>query len=221
MSQLVRLSFSLEKPLYRQLTALAKESQYINRSEFMYDPHQDCYICPAGQRLHRYDHHKPYQNNTYRYRAKYAVCRRCRFVDRCLRSKSTGRQVLRNLDDEYIEWADHCLSRHERHCLLGRRKYKAEGSFADAANNHGYKRARWRGWAKVHIQNLMIAAIQNIRKLLGHLGTGRRVEVARQALSADVSLVTVRICACIGRWSMNGGDIKAFVNFPGVQSNIL
>jgi len=37
MSQLVRLSFSLEKPLYRQLTALAREGQYINRSEFIRD----------------------------------------------------------------------------------------------------------------------------------------------------------------------------------------
>jgi transposase len=148
----------------------------INRSEFTYDYHNDCYVCPAGQQLHRYDHNKPYQNNSYRYRAKYDVCRQCRFFDRCVSSKTTGRQVVRNSDDKYIEWADRCLSKHERRRLLGRRKYKAEGSFADAANNHGYKRARWRGMAKMQIQNLMIAAIQNIRKLLGYLGGGGSVE---------------------------------------------
>ena len=32
-----------------------------------------------------------------------------------------------------------------------------EGSFADAANNHGFKRSRFRGIEKARIQNLMIA----------------------------------------------------------------
>jgi transposase len=171
----------------------------INRSEFTYDQQNDCYICPAGQQLHRYDHHKPYRNNSYRYRAKYDACRQCRLVDRCLSSKTNGRQVVRNIDDEYIEWADRCLSRHERHRLLGRRKYRAEGSFADASNNHGYKRARWRGIAKMQIQNLMIAAVQNIRKLLGHLGCGGRFEAVCKALSADFRLISARICLLIGR----------------------
>jgi len=43
-----------------------------------------------------------------------------------------------------------------------------EGSFADAANNHGFKRSRWRGLVKQQIQGLLIAAIQNIRILLRH-----------------------------------------------------
>ena len=43
-----------------------------------------------------------------------------------------------------------------------------ERSYADAANNHGFKRSRWRGLEKVTIQNLMIAAIQNIRILIKH-----------------------------------------------------
>ena len=49
---------------------------------------------------------------------------------------------------------------------MSRRQYKAEGSFADGANNYGFKRARWRGIEKMTIQNLMIAAIQNLGKLL-------------------------------------------------------
>ena len=49
---------------------------------------------------------------------------------------------------------------------MSRRQSKAEGSFADAANNHGFKRARWRGLVMVEIQNLTIAAIQNLRKLI-------------------------------------------------------
>jgi hypothetical protein len=44
-----------------------------------------------------------------------------------------------------------------------------ERSFADAANRHGLKRSRWRGLWKQAIQDLLIATVQNLRKLLKHL----------------------------------------------------
>ena len=56
---------------------------------------------------------------------------------------------------------------------MAHRRAKAEGSFADAANNHGFKRARWRGLPMVEIQNLMIAATQNLRKLLRSIAPGK------------------------------------------------
>ena len=43
-----------------------------------------------------------------------------------------------------------------------------ERSYADAANNHGFKRSRWRGIEKITIQDLMIEAAQNIRILIKH-----------------------------------------------------
>ena len=49
---------------------------------------------------------------------------------------------------------------------MKRRKIRAEGSFADGANCHGFKRARWRGLVPARIQNLLIASIQNLRKLV-------------------------------------------------------
>jgi hypothetical protein len=38
-----------------------------------------------------------------------------------------------------------------------------EGSFAVAANHHGFKRARWRRLHNQRIQDFLIAACQNIR----------------------------------------------------------
>ena len=49
-----------------------------------------------------------------------------------------------------------------------RRKHLMEGSFADAANNHGFKRSRWRRLWRQQIQDYLIAAVQNIRILLRH-----------------------------------------------------
>jgi len=45
-----------------------------------------------------------------------------------------------------------------------------EGSFADAANNHGFKRSRWRGLWRQRIQDYMIAAVQNVRILVRERG---------------------------------------------------
>jgi hypothetical protein len=36
----------------------------------------------------------------------------------------------------------------------------------DASNLHGFKRARWRGLIKQSIQDLLIAVVQNLRKLI-------------------------------------------------------
>jgi hypothetical protein len=53
-----------------------------------------------------------------------------------------------------------------RSALCKRRQHLIERSFADAANCHGLKRARWRGLWKQAIQDLLIATVQNLRKLL-------------------------------------------------------
>ena len=47
-----------------------------------------------------------------------------------------------------------------------RRQHLIERSFADASNLHGFKRARWRGLIKQSIQALLIATVQNLRKLI-------------------------------------------------------
>ena len=143
--------------------------------KFIYDKQQDCFICPAGQKLPRFSRKE--ERACWIYRADRTVCEKCQFLGNCISSATQGRQVQRADGACYIEWADTCISVSRRKYLLGRRKYKAEGSFADAANNHGFKRARWRGLVGMTIQNLMIAAIQNLRKLM-RFGNNRPVAMA-------------------------------------------
>jgi hypothetical protein len=140
----------------------------FNHDKFIYDNECDCYICPAGKELKRKQLQR--DKNSVIYRADRKICEQCRQFQECVTSKSSGRQIQRNLNQEYIDWADNCLPTYERKRLMARRKHKAEGSFADAANNHGFKRSRFRGIEKVQIQNLMIAAIQNLRKLMRYIG---------------------------------------------------
>ena len=150
----------------------SKRAGIFSHDMFIYDKRNDCFICPAGQKLSRYDHKAP-NGNRWRYRAERSKCEQCKYFSECVTSRIYGRQVDRNVDIEYIEWADNYLPKYERKYLMARRQYKAEGSFADAANNYGFKRARWRGLDKMKIQNLMIASIQNLGKLLRYGNNGR------------------------------------------------
>ena len=63
-----------------------------------------------------------------------------------------------------------------------------EGSFADAANNHGFKRARWRRLWRQQIQDYLIATVQNVRILLRNAtGTGAaQVHAAERGDPASV-----------------------------------
>jgi transposase len=155
----------------------------FSSDKFIYDKQQDCFICPAGQKLTRF--YRKEERDCWRYRADRAVCEKCDFFSNCVTSKTQGRQVQRADDACYVKWADNCISHGRRKYLLSRRKYKAEGSFADAANNHGFKRARWRGLAGMVIQNLLIAAIQNLRKLMRSLGNRSAANAANLPTATD------------------------------------
>lgn len=163
----------------------------FNHDKFIYDSKNDCYICPAGNRL-EFVQVKEKENRII-YQAEYKTCMQCQYYQKCVTSKRSGRQIQRNLMKEYIEWADSSLSKHERKRLMARRKHKAEGSFADAANNHGFKRSRFRGIEKMKIQNLMIAAIQNLRKLIKHISSKTATEARNIAL--DLCLSTNFCCS--------------------------
>ena len=81
---------------------------------------------------------------------------------------------------------------------MSRRKYKAEGSFAHGANNYGFKRARWRGLDKMEIQNLMIAAIQNLGKLLCYVGDNGKLNTPVKAIKAVFKVINVTISQLFG-----------------------
>jgi hypothetical protein len=142
--------------------------ELFGRERFGYDRQQDCYICPAGNTIHRMRSNDAVQ--TILYCIDRSICQQCQYLRQCVKSETCGRTISRKSGTEYIEWADECLSKTQRRRLMTRRRIKAEGSFADAANNHGFKQARWRGIGKMRVQNLMIAAIQNLRKLLRYMG---------------------------------------------------
>jgi hypothetical protein len=115
----------------------------------------------------------PHRRRT-EYTADKAVCQACALRAQCTRARNGGpRRLKRHDEHEAVE-----AGRRQAHSRAAkrdrvRRRYLLESSFADAANNHGFKRARWRGLLSQCIQDYLIASIQNVRILLTH-GVGRR-----------------------------------------------
>lgn len=163
---------------------------------FIYDSIGDFYICPAGEKLKLFSINKA--KGTSQYRANRKTCKKCDYFNRCVTGKKTGRSVQRNPNARYYQWADECLTRSQRYRLMSRRKYKAEGSFADGANNYGFKRARWRGLDKMEIQNLMIAAIQNLGKLLRYGGADGKLTAPVAAIKSFWERIVTALCRLFG-----------------------
>ena len=132
---------------------------------FAYDRIANIYRCPAGQILRPRRMHPV--RRTIEYKAPARVCAGCVLRPQCTRS-SYGRTVQRHEKQVALD-----IARAQAHSLAARRHrnrrhHLMERSFADAANNHHFKRARWRRLWRQQIQDYLIAAIQNVRILLTH-----------------------------------------------------
>lgn len=144
-------------------------------SSFVYDPSSNTYRCPAGERLRARRLHPV--RHTMEYKARGGACAACLLRPQCTRAKM-GRTLHRHEKQATLD-----VARTQAHSAAARRSRKRrqqlmEQSFADAANNHHFKRARWRRLWRQQIQDYLIAAIQNVRLLLAHGGRKRSAAAA-------------------------------------------
>jgi len=133
---------------------------------FAYDTKSDTFRCPAGRKLYR--HHFHHQRGYYEYRTRAGVCARCRLAHLCTRSK-TGRTLNRYPQQELLDRARRQARGPSARRDRKRRQWMQERNFGEAATEHGFKRARWRGLARQTIQDQIIAALQNLKILLRNL----------------------------------------------------
>ena len=153
----------------------ARSEGIFPESAFRYDPLSDTYRCPAGQTLKARRVHPV--RHTIEYKAKSRVCAACVLRPQCTRAR-LGRTVKRHEKQAALD-----VARSQAHSRAAQRSRKRrqqlmEQSFADAANNHHFKRARWRRLWRQQIQDYLIAAIQNVRILLTHHQPKRSAAVA-------------------------------------------
>jgi hypothetical protein len=148
---------------------------------FRYDPARDVYRCPTGQILRPRRIHPI--RRTLEYKASAKICGGCALRAQCTRS-AHGRTVQRHEKQEALNRARAQARSRPARRDRKRRQHLMEKSFADAANNHHFKPARWRRLWRQEIQNYLIAAIQNVRILLAHQKPQRSAAMAAAELSA-------------------------------------
>lgn len=195
-------------PDMKQATARSGcKGKIYSDAEFRYCPDEDVYVCPGGKQLKRTRFNK--QRQVYGYYGSKAMCGKCPLKEQCTTSEN-GRSIQRHVRQDEIDQMRREAGSWRARGDLRRRRYLMEGSFADGANNHGLKRARWRGLKRVAIQDYLIAAIQNIRIMvknrLRRAGAGGQAALQPAAPTLGQAMLVpccvrnaqtaVRLCLC-------------------------
>ena len=152
------------RPHLGEVKANVEERGKLPLSRFIYEPEQDRLKCPGGHYLLLHQHRPQEQAKVYLIEDA-AHCAGCPLRKQCTEAKQ-GRSIQRHVQAELVEAARAQALSAAGRVSRKRRQHVMEGSFADAANNHGSKRARWRGLWRQEIQSWMIAAVQNLRILI-------------------------------------------------------
>jgi hypothetical protein len=101
------------------------------------------------------------------------TCTACALKPKCT-GAAGGRQVHRSFDEAYLERVRGYHATEPYKKAMRKRQVWVEPLFAEAKDWHGLRRFRLRGLPKVNGEALLIAAGQNLKRLLSKLGWGRR-----------------------------------------------
>jgi hypothetical protein len=107
------------------------------------------------------------------YRGEASICNACPVKAKCTTSDH-GRKVQRSFYIDYLEKVRgyHATEAYKK--AIRKRQVWVEPMFAEAKEWHGLRRLRLRGLLNPNIQGLLIAAGQNLKRLLAATGWGRR-----------------------------------------------
>ena len=156
---------------YVPLPDFDRRTPYFGKGDFAYDAETDVYLCPGGAKLRPLKHEGAPPARIYQ--APAATCNSCPLKAQCTTSRR-GRRVRRSVDEPYLDRVRgyHATEAYAR--AMRKRKVWIEPLFAEAKDWHGLRRFRLRGLDNVNVEGLLVAAGQNLKRLLSRWGWGRR-----------------------------------------------
>ena len=150
----------------------AEDKQRIKNNPFLvqnlyYNADDDYYVCPRGQHLeHIGDEQKTselgYVSTISRYRAQ--NCAGCHFRGLCHKAKGDRVIEVNHKADEYRAKAKERLTSEAGLYHRSMRPIEPEAVFGDIKYDHGFKRFRLKGMAKVSVEFGLVALAHNLRK---------------------------------------------------------
>ena len=124
-----------------------------------------------------------YTERLTRYRAKAETCNACPLKPECTPGAS-GRVLMRSFDEEFLERVKAYRGSAPYEKALRKRRVWVEPMFGEAKEWHGMRRFRLRRLWRVNAEAMVIAAGQNIKRLLTFSGRRPRKLAQVEALRA-------------------------------------
>src|SRR5258706_5877072 len=150
---------------YLPTSDFSNRTKYYSAKLFQYDPEKDQYVCPQGQILPLVSQRRTEQVLVYKPKAE--VCNACPMKGECTGSKS-GRYIFRSFFQEYLDKAETYRQTESYLKAMRKRSMWVEPLFGEAKEFHRLRRFRLRRLLKVNIEGVMIAAGQNLKRLIKH-----------------------------------------------------
>ena len=208
---------ALEEAGVRAYVALHESGSrpgYFAKGEFRYDPEADVYSCPAGKLLRplgKKEGEDRSDRETY-YRAKASECAPCPLKVRCTTNKN-GRQLRRYPGEGHTDRVRSYRGTASYEKALRKRKVWIEPLFAEAKEWHGMRKFRLRTLRRVNVEALLVAAGQNIKRLLFFGGRKPRKPAQVAALRPPAAYIGSRSS---GRHRSGlGGQSKSILQHSG------
>jgi len=156
---------------YFPLSKVGQRPGIFREQDFVYDAAADTYRCPGEQTLRFLSHCQATRRRIYA--APAAACAACALREQCTTAKR-GRRIGRQINEVYLDRVRgyHATAPYQK--AMRKRQVWVEPLFAEAKAWHGLRRFRLRGLEQVNGEALLIAAGQNLKRLLSRRGWGQR-----------------------------------------------
>jgi len=157
----------------------------IDKREFVYDKEKDEYKCPANERLKCITKKKDGSRD---YKVKENQCVECRLRSKCVTGKGLRKVSRSEYEEEYQRLAERIRTpKGRKMCRI--RKIRTEPLFAEGKMNHGLSKFMTRGIGKARKNTLVIATVQNLKRLMKFVFTRRPMQRFNQLIKERFSLV--------------------------------
>lgn len=143
----------------------SSRGQNLPVSVFQWEPGNNCYVCPAGERLAFVKTEKRRGRIRHRYRCRMSVCRECSLKPQCCpRARSHGRTIVRTeYEPELAEFVEK-MQTAEAQQIYRKRGEVGEFPFAWIKEKMGLRQFRLRGLARVQTEALWACLAYNLKQ---------------------------------------------------------
>ena len=140
----------------------ARDDGTLSRHDFAFDHDGDVYVCPQGKALKTTG--RVHDGKTLLYRSSKHDCDPCPLKPKCC-PRAPSRKILRDINEAARDHA-RSLNGGEAYNQSARDRKKIERLFGEAKRNLAFTRLRLRGLSGAKDEFLLMATVQNLRRLV-------------------------------------------------------